>query len=340
MKKISINMLSIADVIKGQGVETAYNELVTLLEKYGSNDLKIVKNKGLNYDILHMHTCNLGSYIKQRLTRNVTLTYVHFLPNTLEGALKIPKLFKNIYAWWVKRCYLKSDYLVVVNPTYKNEMIKLGFNKDKIFYIPNYVSKDIFYPINVLEKDNLRKKYGYKKDDFIVVSIGQLHKGKGVLDFIDIARNNKDIKFLWIGGFNFGHNMEGYREIKKVYDNPFSNIKFTGVIDRKEVNLLCNVGDIFFSPSYYESFSLVSLEAALTEKPIILRNIDTYKEIYFDNVLYGNNNDEFVKIIRELKDNKKEYNKYVKKSINIKNMYNEKEIYNKWISLYRKISKK
>ena len=340
MKKISINMLSIADVIKGQGVETAYNELVTLLEKYGSNDLNIVKNRGLNYDILHMHTCNVGSYIKQRLTRNVTLTYVHFLPNTLDGALKIPKIFKNIYAWWVKRCYLKSDYLVVVNPTYKDEMVKLGFDKNKIFYIPNYVSSDNFYPINELEKQKLRKKYGYKKDDFIVVSIGQLHKGKGVLDFIDIAKKNEDIKFLWIGGFNFGRNMEGYDEIKEVYDNPFPNIKFTGVIDRKEVNLLCNISDVFFSPSHYESFSLVSLEAALTEKPIIHRNLDTYKEIYFDNVLYGNNNDEFIKLIRKLKDNKKMYNEYVKKSINIKNMYNDKEIYNKWINLYRKISKK
>ena len=27
MNKIKVNMLSIADVIKGQGVETAYNEL-------------------------------------------------------------------------------------------------------------------------------------------------------------------------------------------------------------------------------------------------------------------------------------------------------------------------
>lgn len=339
MKKISINMLSIADVVKGQGVETAYNELIALLQKYGKDELDIVKNKGLNYDILHMHTCNILSFLKQRLTKNVTLTYVHFLPNTLDGTLKIPKLFKKIYAWWVKKCYLKSDYLVVVNPTYKNEMVKLGFNKEKIFYIPNYVSSDNFYPIDTIEKENLRKKFGYKKDDFIVVSIGQLHKGKGVLDFIEIARKNKDIKFLWIGGFNFGRNMEGYKEIKEVYDNPFSNIKFTGVIDRSEVNKLCNIGDIFFSPSYYESFSLVCLEAAMTEKPIILRNIDTYKEIYFDNVLYGNNNDDFIKLIRKLKNNKNEYNKYVKKSNNIKNMYNDKEIYNKWITLYKKITK-
>lgn len=35
MKKISVNMLSIANIVKGQGVESAYNELIKLLNKYG-----------------------------------------------------------------------------------------------------------------------------------------------------------------------------------------------------------------------------------------------------------------------------------------------------------------
>ena len=340
MEKISINMLSWADKVKGQGVGTAYSELINLLNKYGSNKLSIVKNKGLNYDILFMHTENIGSYLKQRLTKNKTLTYVHFLPNTLDGALKLPKLFMNIYAWWVKKCYLKSDYLVVVNPTYIDEMIKLGYNKDNIFYIPNYVSKTNFYVLSDKDKLKYREKYGYTKDDFIVVSIGQLHKGKGVLDFIKLAKENKDIKFLWVGGFNFGKYMDGYKEIKKVYDNPYPNIKFTGVIDRDEVNILTNIANVFFLPSYYESFALVALEASLTEKPIILRDLDTYKNIYFDNVIYGKNNNDFIKDIRKLKDNNKEYIKYQNKSKKIGEMYSDKIIFDKWINLFEKIVKK
>ncbi len=340
MEKISINMLSWADKVKGQGVGTAYSELINLLNKYGSNKLSIVKNKGLNYDILFMHTENIGSYVKQRLTKNKTLTYVHFLPNTLDGALKLPKLFMNIYAWWVKKCYLKSDYLVVVNPTYIDEMIKLGFNRDKIFYIPNYVSNTNFYVLSDKDKLKYREKYGYSKDDFIVVSIGQLHKGKGVLDFIKLAKENQDIKFLWIGGFNFGKCMDGYKEIKKVYDNPYPNIKFTGVIDRDEVNILTNIADVFLLPSYYESFALVALEASLTEKPIILRDLDTYKNIYFDNVIYGKNNNDFIKDIRKLKDNNKEYIKYQNKSKKIGEMYSDKIIFDKWMNLFEKIVKK
>jgi len=340
MGKISVNMLSIADAIKGQGVETAYNELIGLLEKYGKDDLEVVKNKGLNYDILHMHTASPISFIKQRLTKNKTLTYVHFMPNTLSGALKIPNLFMNIYAWWIKKNYLMSDYLVVVNPSYIDEMVKMGFDREKIFYIPNFVSSDIFNVISDKDKNEYRKKYNYKKDDFIVISIGQLHSGKGILDFIKIAEENPDINFLWVGGFNFGKFMEGYKDIKRVYDNPPKNLKFSGIVDRKEVNILCNISDVFFLPSYYESFALVALEAAHTEKPIILRNLDNYKQIYGDNCMYGNNNDDFIHSIRKLKDNKQEYKKYVNKSKRIKKGYDEIVIYEKWLNLYKTISNK
>lgn len=338
MGKISVNMLSVANIVKGHGVETAYNELINLLEKYGKNDLNIVKNKGEHYDVLHLHTVDPVGYLKQRVTKSTTLTSVHFLPDTLNGALKIPRVFSNIYAWWVKKIYLDSDYLVVVNPNYVDEISKLGVDKSKIFYIPNVVSNDSFYVISEKDKDRIRKKYGYKKDDFIVVSVGQLHKGKGVLDFIKVAKENPDIKFLWVGGFNFGNVMEGYDEIKEVYDNPPKNLRFTGIVDRKEVNILCNISNVFFLPSYYESFALVALEASHTEKPIILRKLDTYKNIYYDNVLYGKNNEEFIKYIRMLKGDKKFYNNAVKMTKKINKMYTEKEIYKKWLKLYKTIS--
>lgn len=338
MKKISVNMLSIADVVKGHGVDTAYNELIHLLNKYGKNDLDVVENKGVGFDVLHLHTVDPVSFLKQKMTRNTTLTYVHFLPDTLNGTLKMPRAFSNVYAWWVKKIYLESDYLVVVNPSYIDEMVKLGVSRDKIFYIPNIVSSDNFYVISEKEKDRFRKKYGYGKDDFIVVSVGQLHKGKGVLDFIKLARENPDIKFLWVGGFNFGNMMDGYKKIKDVYDNPPKNLRFSGIVDRKEVNILCNISDVFFLPSYYESFALVALEAAHTEKPIILRNLDTYKNIYYDNVLYGKNNKEFIRYIRMLSEDKNFYKKYVKKTRKINKMYNEKEIYKKWFNLYKTVS--
>lgn len=77
----------------------------------------------------------------------------------------------------------------------------------------------------------------------------------------------------------------------------------------------------------------------MTEKPIILRDLDVYKEIFNNKYLKGKNNEDFIKNIRNLKDNKKLYDKYVNKSKSIKKMYNEKAIYKKWINLYKIIAK-
>lgn len=339
MKKITVNMLSISNVVKAQGVDTAYSELMNLLNKYGKKDIDVVTNKGLNYDVLHLHTPNPMSYIKQRLTKHTTLTYVHFLPDDLKNNLRLPKFILKLYSLWTKRIYLKSDYLVVVNPTYIDELVKLGYPKERIYFIPNFVSDDIFHKNNDFEILKSRKKYNYKKDDFIVVSVGQLHEGKGVLDFIDIAIKNPDIKFIWVGGFTFGKFMKSYDEIKKVYDNPPKNLFFTGIIDRAEVNNICNMSDVFFLPSYYESFAIVVLEASKTHKPIVLRDIDTYRDIYFDCYLKGSNNKEFSNILNNLKNDKKLYKEYALKSNKISNLYSEESIYKKWIQLYRKIAK-
>ena len=199
---IKINMLSYADKVEGQGVNSAYSELMNLLKK--SKELDIHINGGLKFDIMHAHTMDPISYAKQRLSKGKSLCYVHFLPDTLDGSMHLPKFAINTYAWWVKKMYLKSDYLVTVNPNYKSYFEKLNYKKENIFYIPNFVSSKNFYVIHKNKNLAFKTKNGYKKDDFIVVGVGQLHKGKGVLDFFECAKENPDIKFLWVGGFTFG----------------------------------------------------------------------------------------------------------------------------------------
>ena len=62
MRKIKINMLSYANSVKGQGVGTAYLELMNLLKNNKSFDIDV--NKGLDYDVMHVHTMDPISFIK------------------------------------------------------------------------------------------------------------------------------------------------------------------------------------------------------------------------------------------------------------------------------------
>ena len=324
--KIKINMLSMADSVDGQGVGSAYLELMKLLKEDGMDDFEIYLNKGTKYDILHAHTVEPRNYIKMKLTKSPTVAYVHFLPDTLDGSIKLPKFAFGIFKKYVIKFYKNADYLVVVNPIFKNDMVKAGIDKDKITYIPNFVSKEMFYKKEKKEIENIRKKYNIDKKKFVVLGAGQIQNRKGVLDFV--------------GGFSFGGITDGHHDLKKVMENPPKNVKFLGIIPRDEMNDLFNASDLLFVPSYNELFPMTILEAISTDTPILLRNLELYEDILFKKYLSGNNNEEFANIIKDLSTNKKEYEKQVRNAKEISEFYSKDNVYKLWKEFYKSILKR
>lgn len=337
MKKISINMLSSADKVPGQGVGSAYLELIKLLKEDAKDDFDIVINKGTKYDILHAHTIDPQNYIKLKLTKGKKIVYVHFLPDTLDGSIKLPKPLFKIFKKYVISFYKSADELVVVNPIFIKDMVKAGLNKEKITYIPNFVSKEDFFEVDDKKKKEIRKKYNLKENDFVVIGAGQVQTRKGVLDFIDVAKKMPDVKFLWAGGFSFGHMTDGYEELKKIMDNPPENVQFLGIVPRSEMNNLYNISNVLFVPSYNELFPMTILEAMSSGTPLLLRNLDLYEDILFKKYLSADNNDDFVKELDLLKNNSKEYEKAKENSREISKFYSKEHVLEMWKKLYKGI---
>ena len=273
-------------------------------------------------------------------TKGVNVSYVHFLPDTLDGSIKLPKFAFNIFKKYVTKFYNKADYLVVVNPIFIEDLVKFGIDRDKIKYIPNYVSRDNFYKISDEEVVDIREKYNIKKDAFVVLGVGQVQTRKGVLDFIDVANKMPDVTFVWCGGFSFGRITDGYEELKKIYENPPKNVIFTGIIKREEMNAMYNMADVLFMPSYNELFPMSILEAINSNKPLLLRDLELYKDILFNKYLIGTNNDEFVERLNELIKDKKVYNKYSNYSKEISEFYTKEHVLEIWKEFYQNIVKK
>ena len=327
-------MLSSADKVAGQGVGSAYLEQVNLVRDGASDLFDIYINSNKKCDIVHVHTVDLWNYFKMK--KGVSVCYVHFLPDTLDGSIKLPKVAFNIFKKYVTNFYNKADHLVVVNPIFIDDLVKFGIDRKKITYIPNYVSKEKFY-----KKDAsfIREKYGISKDSFVVLGVGQVQTRKGVMDFIDVANKMPDTTFVWCGGFSFGRITDGYDELKKVYENPPKNVIFTGIVPREEMNDMYNVADVLFMPSYNELFPMSILEAINSSKPLLLRDLDLYKDILFNKYLKGNDNDEFVSLLTELKSDKKLYSKYSKFSTEISEFYSKEHVLEIWRDFYQSIVK-
>lgn len=334
MKKISINMLSDADSVKGQGVGSAYLEQVKLV-KEGTEDIFDVTVNSLKFsDIVHHHTVNPLNYIRMKMNRSINVCYVHFLPETLDGSIKLPKFMFKILKKYVIKFYKSADYLIVVNPIFIADLENYNISKDKIKYIPNYVNKEDFYKENKNKKFELRKKLNLKESDFVVIGVGQVQTRKGVLDFIEVAKQLKDVKFIWCGGFSFGNITDGYKELKKALENPPENVQFLGIIPRKEMNDMYNIADVLFMPSYNELFPMSILEASNVEIPILLRDLELYKDILFGNYLIGNNNEEFSNTINKLRNDSKLYEEGSLKSHEINTFYSKENVLKIWIDFY------
>ncbi|MBZ2202210.1 MAG: glycosyltransferase family 4 protein [Lentilactobacillus hilgardii] len=277
---LKINMFSTATKVKGQGVGSAYSELINMLEKHFPREFDIKINNYAQSDISHYHTINptffLSTFFKKRGRK---IGYVHFLPETLEGSLKIPWAIKGIVYRYVIAFYKRMDHIVVVNPSFIPKLEKYGIKGNKITYIPNFVNRQEFHPASKQTKRDLRAKRGYDQNRFTVLGSGQIQTRKGVLDFVQLAKENPKVQFIWTGGFSFGKMTEGYADLEKIVKDPPNNLSFPGIIDRHKMVDYYNMADLFILPSYNELFPMSVLEAFSTETPVMLRDLDLYKSI-------------------------------------------------------------
>lgn len=298
-----INMLSRADMVKGQGVLSAHDEQVNLVKQQLTKDFQVVENELKLCDIMHFHTINPEFFfmIPFAKRRGKTVGYVHFLPETLENSIKLPNIIKKIFYKYVITFYKSMDYLVTVNPYFIDVLNKYGVDKNKISYIPNFVDSKSFYKLSKEDKRQLRIKYNLDQDKFTVLCAGQLQKRKGIFDFIEIANKMPDVQFIWAGNFAFGKISDGYKQINEMLANVPSNIHFLGLIDREKMNEVYNLSDLMFLPSYEELFPMTVLESMNCEVPILLRDLDIYENILFDFYLKANNNEDFIKLINRLR---------------------------------------
>lgn len=204
----------------------------------------------------------------------------------------------------LKEYFNSINGVVAVSTAKKNELLRYNIvPKDKISVFPNAIDREVFYSRS---KEEMRKKYGFYQNDFIVGYTGRFNESKGVMRLLEAIKDIKDIKLVLIGGGEL---------------NPESDrIVFKGQLPHDEVPMMLSACDIFVLPTKNEGCCNAIVEAMGCGLPIISSDKDfNYDILSADNSILvdPDNIDEIQRAILKLLRNKNNREDMSNKSISI-----------------------
>lgn len=271
----------------------------------------INKIRKWNLDVIHSHTeFGVGTFARIIAKQyNIPLVhtyhtmyedYVHYITKGYfnNTSKKIVEYLTNFY------CNQTATELIVpTKKTYDLFKEKYKYTRN-VHIIPTGIEVEKFYKENTdPEKlEEIRKKHGLNKGDFVILYVGRLGQEKSVDVLIEshqeLAREYK-AKLLIVGD---GPDMDTYKNLVhklKIDDN----VIFTGKVPWTEVTLYYQIADIFATASKSETQGLTVIEAMAASLPVVAVDDESFRNVIIDG-LNGH-----------LFDTKKEYKKYVKSFI-------------------------
>jgi len=205
-------------------------------------------------DVIHSHGLNagfIGCFLKFIFRKPLIIsTHVTYSLN------------KSILSYLVYNIFNFSNHILTLSNASKNELIKLGINKNKIDVYKYWVDQDLF---KLRNKAALRKAYSFKKDVFLVLFVGRLIEKKGLLPLIEGFKNirNSNIKLLIAG-------TGPLENFVKKSSNENQNIVYLGGLKSNLLKDYYSLSDTLIIPSTHdEGFGRVILEAVSCGLPII-----------------------------------------------------------------------
>ena len=236
-----------------------FSELARLRNLITENQCQLVSSNGLRSD-LACHYAFRGTDIPHIIVLHNYLREDAFLRMSKPKAMLATKMQTHILH--------KSKYVIACSKTLQKQTERdiKGLN---VTAIQNGIDLND-YP--VLDKNVLRKQYGYPKDALIFISTGSMTLRKRIPETVDafIRANIPNAYLLMVGN---GPYLEEY---KKKYANSKA-VTFLG--RRSDIKELLNIADVFVSSSESEGLPLAVLEAMSTGNYLCLSDIPQHQEV-------------------------------------------------------------
>ncbi len=231
---------------------------------------ELVRKEGFKYDVLVAHDW-LSVIAGVTEKRELGLPLVFHVHSTEKG--RTLGNGSEVVSSIEHRGGQMADLVITVSNAMKEELIELGFPKEKIRVCYNGVDPDKYSPQQVDEakQKEIRESCGVSDTDQMILFIGRLVWVKGVDKLImalpHVLQKVPNVKLVIVGlGDMQEHLMSMVRGLK-LEDAVKFRFEFVPEEERIAHYAAC---DVAVFPSLYEPFGIVALEAMSMEKPVVV----------------------------------------------------------------------
>jgi len=290
MAKLRVSVYAEEFIGTANGVYTAFLEAVDGLKKVTDLEL-IVNDLSQKADVYHFHSIGLRYIWHSFLAKRKLVVSAHVVPDSFIGSLIFSTLWRPLARWYLRFIYNRAKLVIAVSPMVKEELEKIGVTSN-IEVLCNSVDRQKFKP-NPTLRAKFRKQLGLLDTDFVASCVGQIQPRKGVIDFIETAKQLPHVKFVWVGGRPYGRLTADYTEMTHAVENAPSNVIFAGIASFEDMPGYYAASDAYFMPSYQENFAFATIEASAVKLPLVLRDNKEYPDSLFTHYLKGSTYHDF-----------------------------------------------
>jgi len=236
------------------------------------NDL--IRKENFKYDIIIAHDW-LSAISGITIKKELGLPFAFHVHSTEKGRTlgKGSEVVSNIELHGARA----ADLIVTVSYAMKDELMKLGFPKDKIQVCYNGVNPEKYNPetTDAEQIKKIREFYGIKDDELMILFIGRLVGVKGVDRLImampHVLQKIPNAKLVIVGLGDLQDYLVNLVRTMRLDDSVKFRFEF---IPEEERILHYAACDLAVFPSLYEPFGIVVLEAMSMERPVVVGGAD------------------------------------------------------------------
>jgi 1,2-diacylglycerol-3-alpha-glucose alpha-1,2-glucosyltransferase len=237
------------------------------------------------FDVVHLNTPFPDTPVLARwarLWRRPVLVWAHSTEDDFRDSFTGSNQLAPLFRRWIAHLYRRGD--VVITPSgYSRDLVsapKYGISAP-IRVLSNGVDTS-FFRADPTARAQLRDRLGLAPDAPVVISVGMHLVRKGILDWVEVARQLPEVSFVWFGRTD---PRLLTAEVQRALASAPPNALFPGYVNADRLREAYAGADVFAFLTKEETEGIVLWEALATEIPTLVRGIPLYRDAMPDGVL-------------------------------------------------------